>query len=363
MELFAIISGPGGRGIDRRSGVKAVLVRQLNREFVMDYLAIFDNYYKKNLVLQYERGERRVGPDSVKVLKICNEINKELTYKQKVIVLVQLFEFVRSNTSVIHSQELEFVQAIAGSFYIPGHEHNLIRDFTLNPPENVPQYRDLLLVDNAQDNGLSTRHLTCESFIGQMWVIHLESANMYFVRYMGDNEILYNGQPLQKDKAYVLNAGASIRDHFIKPLYFSDIVSIFNNDSKLPGITFEAGKISYKFKNNITGLHEVGFAESSGRLVGIMGSSGAGKSTLLNILNGSMAPDKGRVLINGIDIYRERQKVEGLIGHVSQDDLLMEDLTVKQNLLYMQSFALTITPRMKQSRQSTICFTAWGCST
>jgi ABC-type multidrug transport system ATPase subunit len=65
-----------------------------------------------------------------------------------------------------------------------------------------------------------------------------------------------------------------------------------------------------------------------------MGSSGAGKSTLLNILNGSMEPDKGRVLINGIDIYRERQKVEGLIGHVSQDDLLMEDLTVKQNLLY-----------------------------
>ena len=65
-----------------------------------------------------------------------------------------------------------------------------------------------------------------------------------------------------------------------------------------------------------------------------MGSSGAGKSTLLNILNGSMNPTEGRVLINGIDIYKENVKANGLIGHVSQDDLLIEELTVYQNLYY-----------------------------
>jgi ABC-type multidrug transport system ATPase subunit len=65
-----------------------------------------------------------------------------------------------------------------------------------------------------------------------------------------------------------------------------------------------------------------------------MGSSGAGKSTLLNILNGSTKPTEGRILINGIDIYSEKDKVEGLIGHVSQDDLLIEELTVFQNLYY-----------------------------
>jgi len=122
-----------GNGIDRRSVVKAFLVRQLNRELVNDYLAIFDSFFEKHLVLQYERGEKKNRPDSVKVLRICNEINKELTYKQKIIVLVQLFEFIKSNTSIINKQEFEFIYAISDSFYIPRNEHELIRDFTLNP--------------------------------------------------------------------------------------------------------------------------------------------------------------------------------------------------------------------------------------
>ena len=65
-----------------------------------------------------------------------------------------------------------------------------------------------------------------------------------------------------------------------------------------------------------------------------MGGSGAGKSTLLNILNGSNAPSKGNVLINGINLHRESEKLEGIIGNIPQDDLLFEDLTVEQNLFY-----------------------------
>src|SRR5688572_5262413 len=65
-----------------------------------------------------------------------------------------------------------------------------------------------------------------------------------------------------------------------------------------------------------------------------MGASGAGKSTLLHVLNGSEKPSKGQVLINGIDIHREPKKIEGVIGFVPQDDLLIEDLTVYQNLYY-----------------------------
>src|SRR5258708_3156406 len=65
-----------------------------------------------------------------------------------------------------------------------------------------------------------------------------------------------------------------------------------------------------------------------------MGASGAGKSTLLHVLNGNEKPSKGQVLINGIDIHREPGKIEGVIGFVPQDDLLIEDLTVYQNLYF-----------------------------
>ncbi len=65
-----------------------------------------------------------------------------------------------------------------------------------------------------------------------------------------------------------------------------------------------------------------------------MGASGSGKSTLLSVLNGSERPSSGRVVINGIDIYQHPHKVEGVIGFIPQDDLLMEDLTVFQNLYF-----------------------------
>ena len=82
------------------------------------------------------------------------------------------------------------------------------------------------------------------------------------------------------------------------------------------------------------GIHHMSFKEESGRMVGIMGASGAGKSTLLSVLNGTNSPYDGEVLINGVSIHKEKEKVKGLIGYVSQDDLLIEELTVFENLYY-----------------------------
>lgn len=65
-----------------------------------------------------------------------------------------------------------------------------------------------------------------------------------------------------------------------------------------------------------------------------MGASGSGKSTLLSVLNGSEKPSSGRVLINGIDVHEEPKKIRGVVGFIPQDDLLMEDLTVFENLYY-----------------------------
>ncbi|HPX07140.1 MAG TPA: ATP-binding cassette domain-containing protein, partial [Tenuifilaceae bacterium] len=49
---------------------------------------------------------------------------------------------------------------------------------------------------------------------------------------------------------------------------------------------------------------------------------------------GAETPTSGYVKVNGVDIHAEKDKIEGLIGFVSQDDLLIEELTVYQNLYY-----------------------------
>ena len=65
-----------------------------------------------------------------------------------------------------------------------------------------------------------------------------------------------------------------------------------------------------------------------------MGGSGSGKSTLLNVLNGNYPPSNGEIKINGIDLYKDPKSLEGVIGFVPQDDLLIEELTVFENLYY-----------------------------
>jgi ABC-type multidrug transport system ATPase subunit len=335
MELFAIIASPEGNDKDRRSVVLSFLGRQLNQDLVKDYIKIFDTFYEKHQALNIERGNKRIGADSVKVLRICNDINKELAQKQKVIVLVQLFEFVKSNGGDISDQEFAFITAVAESFYIPAEEYTLIRDFTLNTFDNIPESKELLVVNNSKKPSFkSIKHIYSEYLTGNIWIIHIASAGMYFLRYIGENELYLNSQIIQQDKVFTLTIGTSIRNHHVKPLYFSDIVSVFKEDEATSRIVFEAEDVSYRFKGGNAGIHHLSFCEESGRLVGIMGSSGAGKSTLLNILNGSMEPAEGRVLINGNDIYRDKVVSNGLIGHVSQDDLLIEELTVYQNLYF-----------------------------
>jgi ABC-type multidrug transport system ATPase subunit len=63
-----------------------------------------------------------------------------------------------------------------------------------------------------------------------------------------------------------------------------------------------------------------------------MGGSGTGKSTLLSLLNGTLIPQEGSITINGHSISEPR--VKDLIGYVPQDDLLIEELTVYQNLWF-----------------------------
>ncbi|MGB3467484.1 MAG: ATP-binding cassette domain-containing protein, partial [Cyclobacteriaceae bacterium] len=113
-----------------------------------------------------------------------------------------------------------------------------------------------------------------------------------------------------------------------------DVVNIFQSENHENSLSLVAENVSYKFRNGNIGLRNINIAESSGKLVGLMGASGSGKSTLLNVLNGNETPSSGSVKINGIDIHKNKDLIEGVVGYVPQDDLLMEDLTVFQNLYY-----------------------------
>lgn len=337
MQLFAIIARPESNLVDRRSVVESFLKRQLSLEIVKEYLDIYDQHYKINQAKQSEVSKRkkRTASSSVRLLVICTRINKELNQRQKIIVFTNLLEFVKSENSEITGQEFDFIATVSETFNISGSEFVNMREFVLLPFDSIPDSENVLIIDN-NINFLygSTRHLTRESLEGQVRILHVADVNMYLVRYIGNSEMYLNSQLIQRDKVYVFDSGTSLRNPKMKPIYFSDIVSSFSPHLTGSKIIFRADNIEYRFKGGNIGLQRMSFTEESGRLIGIMGSSGSGKSTLLNVLNGSLKPYRGEVKINNVDIHKNNHEVEGLIGHVSQDDLLIEELSVYQNLYY-----------------------------
>ncbi len=337
MQLFAIVSRPGSDASERRLMVESLLSRQLNQELVAVYLDIFDNFFKQVIEedAKVTKKERLLSRRSVRVLKICTVINEELAQSQKIVVLFQLLEFIKSDKLEASSQEMEFISIVSDTFNIPDEDFDLTRNFVLSDGKLEDNIKYLVIDGKRENNaGAYIKHIYRENLNGQIRFIHISSTNLYFVKYIGQAELYMNGQLLENYKSYPLNIGSSLRNQQIAPVYYSDVVSLFVGDMVKSRIVFEARQISYRFKSGDVGLHKLSFTEQSGRLTGIMGASGAGKSTLLNVLNGASIPSEGKVLINGIDIHSGDPSIEGVIGFVSQDDLLIEELSVYQNLYY-----------------------------
>ena len=335
MHLFAIIAIPQSNVKDSRNVVKSFLNRQLNRELVEEYLKVFDDYYQKYKKAHSERKRKSIALSSVKVLKICTTINEELTQKQKIVVLIRLFEFIRAEDEDISDQEMEFIETVSSTFNVPDKEYVRLKGFVLYPFDKIPNSSKILIINNDKFySHPKTKHLYSESLKGQIRVFNAHFVSMYLIRYIGDTEVYLNGQLIRQGRVNVLTPGASIRNPKIKPIFYSDIISTFISDKSETKIVFEAKNVSYKFKNGAVGLHNLNISEESFNLVGIMGASGSGKSTLLNVFNGTYKPTSGNITINNVDIHNEKHKLDGVIGYVSQDDLLIEDLTVIQNLYF-----------------------------
>ncbi|MET9725879.1 FHA domain-containing protein [Streptomyces zaomyceticus] len=81
-------------------------------------------------------------------------------------------------------------------------------------------------------------------------------------------------------------------------------------------------------------LDEVSFPVGQKCLLGVVGPSGAGKSTLLGALTGQRPADRGSVLYDGRDLYRDYAELRQRIGLVPQDDILHLQLTVRRALGY-----------------------------
>lgn len=79
------------------------------------------------------------------------------------------------------------------------------------------------------------------------------------------------------------------------------------------------------------GLFPVSFDVRVGEVVAIVGHNGAGKSTLLKMLSNWIQPDRGEILVNGLNL-KNRQAVVKIIGFVPEVPNLFDFFSVEYNL-------------------------------
>lgn len=85
-------------------------------------------------------------------------------------------------------------------------------------------------------------------------------------------------------------------------------------------------------------LRGIDLAVGKGEFLTIFGPNGAGKSTLLSILSTFIKPGGGEAFVAGFDVSREKQQIRKLIGFISHNTMLYENLTARENLEFIGAF-------------------------
>ena len=102
----------------------------------------------------------------------------------------------------------------------------------------------------------------------------------------------------------------------------------------------EITNLSKKFKD-LEAVRSLSFSVNRGEIFGIVGPDGAGKSTLLRMIAGIMKPSDGSIIIDGIDVASNMQRIKKMLAYMPQRFGLYEDLTVEENIFFGKLFGLS----------------------
>lgn len=324
--LFSMLARLDSAGEEERSKMLNLLQARLNKEVVGRYMKMFDQLC-----------QRDIAPGSnplEEIRKIAAKINGEISQQQKIVLITELTQLIYADNILAEDEEKAF-HIIGAELKLDQEELKSIQTFiAAREIQDFNSVNVLIINSNAKSVPDKCQHIQTEGINGYIAILCLKSIKPFFLRYLGNSGIFLNQIPVEGDKVEIVPPGSVIRSNRFKAVYYSDILFYFKSDPDGAVLSFNAESVFYKFRSGKVALRDITIRERNGNMIGIMGASGSGKSTLLNVLNGNEKPASGRVLVNDINIHAEPHKIQGIIGYVPQDDLLIEDLTVYQNLYY-----------------------------
>lgn len=249
------------------------------------------------------------------VASICANLHGKIPVREEQRLLLRLMEFCGVGEGNIHPM----FNIMAEKFNVPDEMFQDFIDFLKGEPT------DHVIIHQSDDFDGTLKTL-----------IHPETGTILF-SYSGSDIVRLNDVPVLHGSYQILQQSSVLKGKNGKPLYYSTLLEAHQRKlglwkSEAQRVEFCGRDINFRFPDSDNGMHDLNFTLRSGEFLAVMGGSGTGKSTLLSILNGTLTPQEGRITINGHDISEPQAR--NLIGFVPQDDLLIEELTVYQNLYY-----------------------------
>ena len=287
---------------------KDMLVSYLRRHFGIRNIDIYLDLYS-DMRMAYEMSDDL--DTAATVSSICSTLHGNIRSTEESLLLLRLMEFCSDDG--LRAEAI--FKTMAQIFGISEQHYNCYLDYVNNKPSDY----------------IILHHLN--HFDGVLKTLLDPSTGLLLFTYMGHDTVLLNDIPVLSGTYQVWLQSSVLKSASGKPVYYSSIISSYGQgDQATQSVTFCGRDINFRFPNSDNGMHDLSFTLHNGELLAIMGGSGTGKTTLLSLLNGTLVPQQGSITINGHSITEPATKA--LIGFVPQDDLLIEELTVYQNLWY-----------------------------
>lgn len=289
---------------------KGMLVSYLRHHFGIRNIDQYLDLYS-DMRMAYEMTDNLNSQETV--TSICSTLHGKIRPTEEALLLLRLLEFCASDAL----KDFGMFQTMAEKFHIPQEQYNDFLDF----------------VNNKPTERVKLHHI--EGFDGTLKTLLDSTTGLLIFTYLGKDTVLLNDVPVLTGAYQVWIQSSVLKNSTGKPVYYSSIIDTYTLETgahKFESVEFCGRDINFRFPNSDNGMHDLSFTLRNGELLAIMGGSGTGKTTLLSLLNGSIKPQEGSITINGHDISEPAAK--DLIGFVPQDDLLIEELTVYQNLWF-----------------------------
>ena len=143
LRLFAVVAREDEVTKQEREQVGVFLDVHLSQSAAAPYLDLFDNYVQslppKTGVLTAELSQLEA---------LCREVNLDLTLKQKVVIILELFNIILADGKIT-SRESELVNAIGANFKILPPEVEAIKTFVIGKQATALDHPRILVVDSS----------------------------------------------------------------------------------------------------------------------------------------------------------------------------------------------------------------------